>query len=138
MESAHGVPGQYRAVLSPLTDAPNVTPKAPDKPSGEVVEVHCETLKGVPKGEYRSRGLAKDDTHGNALLSTSWETLRRFRRTAVHEVPAYLKNRAKGGGSNISTAPHLAWLSRLTRIVAPAGSPHPLTPRCIMQGYEIE
>lgn len=96
MESAQGVPSQYRPVLSSLTNVMNVRHKGLEKPSGQTVAIRCETLAGLLESENIDHvDLLKMNIHGKeyeVLLSASPETLRRFGRIAVqyHEAPAHL------------------------------------------------
>jgi FkbM family methyltransferase len=96
MESASGVPSQYRAVLSPLTNRLNERHKGIAKPGETGIPIQTETLVGLVDGQGISKAdLLKMNIHGNeyeALLSTPPSALRRFGRIAVqyHEVPAKL------------------------------------------------
>jgi FkbM family methyltransferase len=96
MESGSGVPSQYRAVLSPLTNRLNERHKGFGKPSGKGIPVQTETLAGLLDSQGINKvDLVKMNIHGNeyeVLLSTPPSALRRFGRVAVqyHEVPAEL------------------------------------------------
>ena len=97
MESAPGIPSQYRPVISPLTSALNVGHKGLETPSGDKVAVNCVTLEGLLDATgFAQADLVKMNIHGNeyeVLLSASPGTLRKCRRIALqyHEVPASLK-----------------------------------------------